>query len=640
MKNKTILRITDYVNCKFENLDPLTRRKMIDETKHFIPSSRYMPAYKLGRWDGCKAFATMGGATYINMLDQIIPIVEKAGYDIELVDEREPIDFEFPEVDEFLLSDIFWPDGHPYAGEPIMLRDHQVRAIQSFFDNPQSMQEIATSAGKCLTAETKLKIFHNGVAPITESVGSLFDYIERTFDIEFKDNEEVDVSELNMEIDTPGYKTLITHLIKKFSLPIIKVTFTDNSTIRVSERHMFVLENGNTIQSSFLLNGSRIQTRNGTIEVEKIERDGIEDCYDISIEEPHLYYDANDILHHNTIITGALCKLVEDHGRTITIVPSKSLVVQTEVDYRNIGLDTGVFYGEKKEENKHHTIMTWQSLSSAWKNRHDDDGELFLSLIDGVVAVIVDESHTGKGNNLSELLSNQLSHIPLRWGLTGTIPKDAVDRLTLLNAVGPVVNKVSAKELQDKGIISQCFIHNIETNDTHVEFKSYHDEKSFLTSDPDRINYISGLISDLALEGNTLVLVERIETGQMLETMIEGSIFLSGSVKNSTRKEEYDSIQNSNNRVLIASFGIASTGISIPRIFNLVLIEPGKSFVRVIQSIGRGIRKAKDKDHVDIYDISSTLKYSSKHAKVRKTFYKDAEYPFETEKIVYNSKFR
>lgn len=391
MKNKTILRITDYVNCKFENLDPLTRRKMIDETKHFIPSSRYMPAYKLGRWDGCKAFATMGGATYINMLDQIIPIVEKAGYDIELVDEREPIDFEFPEVDEFLLSDIFWPDGHPYAGEPIMLRDHQVRAIQSFFDNPQSMQEIATSAGKCLTAETKLKIFHNGVAPITESVGSLFDYIERTFDIEFKDNEEVDVSELNMEIDTPGYKTLITHLIKKFSLPIIKVTFTDNSTIRVSERHMFVLENGNTIQSSFLLNGSRIQTRNGTIEVEKIERDGIEDCYDISIEEPHLYYDANDILHHNTIITGALCKLVEDHGRTITIVPSKSLVVQTEVDYRNIGLDTGVFYGEKKEENKHHTIMTWQSLSSAWKNRHDDDGELFLSLIDGVVAVIVDE---------------------------------------------------------------------------------------------------------------------------------------------------------------------------------------------------------------------------------------------------------
>jgi superfamily II DNA or RNA helicase len=83
----------------------------------------------------------------------------------------------------------------------------------------------------------------------------------------------------------------------------------------------------------------------------------------------------------------------------------------------------------------------------------------------------------------------------------------------------------------------------------------------------------------------------------------------------------------------VATYGVAAVGINIPRIFNLVLIEPGKSFVRVIQSIGRGIRKAEDKDFVQIWDVTSTCKFAKRHITTRKKFYNEANYPFVVEKV-------
>ena len=101
------------------------------------------------------------------------------------------------------------------------------------------------------------------------------------------------------------------------------------------------------------------------------------------------------------------------------------------------------------------------------------------------------------------------------------------------------------------------------------------------------------------------------------------------------RKEHYDEIQDRDNKIIIATYGVASVGINIPRIFNLILVEPGKSFVRVIQSIGRGIRKAEDKDFVQIWDITSTAKFSKRHLAKRKKFYNEAKYPFNINKVDY-----
>jgi superfamily II DNA or RNA helicase len=110
-------------------------------------------------------------------------------------------------------------------------------------------------------------------------------------------------------------------------------------------------------------------------------------------------------------------------------------------------------------------------------------------------------------------------------------------------------------------------------------------------------------------------------------------VFVSGSTKAKDRKDEYDEIATSTNKIIIATYGVAAVGINIPRIFNLVLLEPGKSFVRVIQSIGRGIRKAEDKDHVQIWDITSTCKFAKRHLTKRKQFYREANYPFTIEKV-------
>jgi len=104
-------------------------------------------------------------------------------------------------------------------------------------------------------------------------------------------------------------------------------------------------------------------------------------------------------------------------------------------------------------------------------------------------------------------------------------------------------------------------------------------------------------------------------------------------MKASERKENYDEVSEAEGKVIVATYGVAAVGINIPRIFNLVLIEPGKSFVRVIQSIGRGIRKAKDKDFVQIWDLTSSCKFAKRHLTHRKKFYKEANYPFTIEKV-------
>ena len=111
------------------------------------------------------------------------------------------------------------------------------------------------------------------------------------------------------------------------------------------------------------------------------------------------------------------------------------------------------------------------------------------------------------------------------------------------------------------------------------------------------------------------------------------AVFVSGSTKATDRRDEYDEIATSTNKVIIATYGVAAVGINIPRIFNLVMVESGKSFTRVIQSIGRGIRKAEDKDHVEIWDITSTCKFAKRHLTKRKAFYKEANYPFSVEKL-------
>jgi superfamily II DNA or RNA helicase len=477
------LRVLDEVNIKFDDLDPALRRDIGNALKFFLPYARHTPSYKLGRWDGCIKFFDTGGRSYFNLLETILPIIDRHNYKIEVIDERIPFESEFETITEESFADTLWPKKHPLAGQPIMLRDHQVEAINAFLENLQCIQEIATGAGK-------------------------------------------------------------------------------------------------------------------------------------------------------TMITAALSKKVEPYGRSIVVVPNKSLVTQTEADYINLGLDVGVFFGDRKEYNKTHTICTWQSLNILMKKSKKvvDLDFTMADFIEDVVCVIIDEAHQSKADALKELLTGPFRHIPIRWGLTGTIPKEDVDRITLKIGLGEVVNQISAKSLQEKGLLAQCDVNILQLQD-QVEFANYPKELKYLTTDTKRMSVISHMINNISEGGNTLILVDRIASGELLKESLEGSIFIHGTMKGVTRQDHYDDVATATNKIIIATYGVAAVGINIPRIFNLVLIEPGKSFVRVIQSIGRGIRVAEDKDHVQIWDITSSCKYAKRHLTTRKKFYNEAQYPHTVTKL-------
>lgn len=633
------LIIKDEVNIKLVGLPVEIRRLLAKEFKYIVPHAKFSPAYRLGRWDGAVNFFGIGGDGYLYHLDRILEILTTNNFEIsEIEDRRRPINIDFPKVTDDFWGDTCWPAGHPMAGQPIRIRPHQLEALQLFSENPQCIQSLPTSSGKCLTGDTLLTVKTSADSfPKTLPIIDLINHIERELGIRLFDNIEVELGSFKVSVDTPQGEKEITHVIKKENLDILKIVFDSGYELKAASSHILRSDDNDVFLSELRI-GDYVDHKNGILTIVDIIPCESEDCYDIAVSNPHYFYDANGLIHHNTIITATMAKLCEPYGRTVTIVPSTSLVEQTGEDFRNCGLDVGLYYGTRKDLNKTHTICTWQSLSALRKKDKvikEDGVSSTLTLTDflnNVVGVIIDEAHGLKAAELQQLMLTYLNHAPIRWALTGTIPKEVHSVQCLYTSVGPLVHKLAAKTLQDAGVLSTCVIRIQQLIDLPA-FKSYPDEVKYLVTNKERLAYIANMISNIAETGNTLVLVNRIETGTILCDYIDGAVFVSGEVKTKDRKEEYDAFQVEKSKVLIATSGVAAVGINIISLYNLVLIEPGKSFVRVIQSIGRGLRKGFEKDHVEVWDIASTCKYSKRHLTERKRFYKEAEYPMTLSKI-------
>lgn len=633
MTRKCKITILNEVDARVEGLDPNTNRKCVDKLKFLLPYRFHVAAYKLGRWDGAKKFFDESGKTYNNVLSDIVPIIANEGYEFEFEDKRYKVVKDIPLIDENIFSDHLWPEGHFLEGQPIVLRSDQVECINVFAKHRHAIEVLATGFGKCLSYHTKIPIYTRSpeLAKLLNietfertdiEIGYLVNKLDKTNEY----NNPIKVEEELSAYDEFNNKIKIHNVIRKRDSGI-KFTFDNGADITTSIKHYF-RHKGHAISAlEVAMNKTAIDTRGGFVSPEHCEAMDNMDFFDIEVDDPHWYIDTNNIIHHNTIFTAALCKIVEDQGRTLTIVPSKSLVEQTAEDFRLVGMDVGVFYGDKKEIGHKHTISTWQSLDNLIKNRKSNL-ELYHEMIDELIQVNVDEAHSAKASALETILCDHLKNVPIRRGFTGTIPREAYDAKTLQASIGSVVKRVTAKELQDKGILSNCHIKAIVTKENQ-KFTNYDLEVSFLSNDPIRLQFINEYIQKISKTGNTLVLVNYVDMGKELKEMIPDSEFVYGQTKMSKRSEIYKSIQNSTNSVVIATYPVAAVGLNIPRIFNVVLIDAGKSFVRVIQTIGRGIRIAKDKNFAQIHDISSDCKYSKKHLKVRKEYYEEAEYPYE-----------
>ena len=253
-----------------------------------------------------------------------------------------------------------------------------------------------------------------------------------------------------------------------------------------------------------------------------------------------------------------------------------------------------------------------------------------------VEGAVVENCHKAKADVLRKILSGPGANAPIRWGLTGTMPEEEADKVGVVACIGPLLGKINTKELQDLGILAKLHVNVWQLQDLgEAAFTNYQAELKWLTTNQGRLKFLAKSVIDMSESGNTLILVDRVQTGEMLQSLIPDSIFVSGKMKSKDRKDEYKEVQEVDGKVIIATYGVASTGINIVRIYNLVLFEAGKSFVRVIQSIGRGIRVAPDKDFVNVYDVCSNCKFSKRHLTRRKVFYKEAEYPFSVKKVDY-----
>lgn len=645
------LVIKDEVNVAIQGLEPSTRRTLVNKYKFDVPGARYSPAVRLGRWDGKVSFVQASGTTYINLLPDILEILDKEGYNIEVDDLRTyRTKFEMQPVTESTFAHKNWPKGHPQAGKPVLLRDYQIAAVNNFLADQQGLQEISTGAGKCLTGDTMLQFTLSDDSPMRDYAalyrkdGSYimpFAALARYIDCYYKplrDNKEVNVMNLGIAVPTPTGTAKVLHFIKKENLAIRKVTLCSGYEFKAAVKHI-VQVNGNDIFVEDLKIGDCIGAKSGvgsTVTAITFERD--EDCYDISIPAPHLYYDAHGVAHHNTIMTAALSCCVEPYGRSLVIVPNKSLVVQTLADYENLGLDVGVYFGDRKDVGSQHTICTWQSLHNMMKNTRSGEAEVTIhEFIKGVVCVIVDEVQSAKSSALKDLLTGPLAKIPIRWGLTGTIPKEPMDQISLLCSLGPVVGQLSAKELQNQGVLSNCHVNIMQIQDKS-EYLNYQAELKYLLTDSKRLDKLATMIKEISATGNTMVLIDRVEAGHGLISKLPDAVFVHGNTKSTERTAQYKSIDTTeagtvDDKILVCTYGVASTGISITKLHNVVLIEPGKSFVRTIQSIGRGLRKGFDKDHVEIWDITSSCKFAKRHLTARKKFYDDAQYAYTVKKI-------
>jgi len=339
----------------------------------------------------------------------------------------------------------------------------------------------------------------------------------------------------------------------------------------------------------------------------------------------------------------------EMHGKTIFItVPSVSLVEQLYSDFENYSTFEGSYwhvnrYCQKiskkysKQITKQIVITTWQSMA---KLPHD--------VFDSIGAIFIDETHSASADVLGKLIETA-TNTPIRHGLTGTLNGCECDELVIQGLLGPSKRIVTAKDIIDKGRASDIEVKMTVLKHQQEDRKMLHQmrknlrgsaryqaEVEYLNQHEDRRQFIQGMVD--SLEGNTLVLFDRVEGygKEMYEEYLsahpESSFLIIGDVDSDERERIRQRMEDAEDSVIWASYGTMSTGVSIKKLHNLVLISSSKSKIRVLQSIGRLMRLHKDKDKAIIYDVVDDMTYDGdpnytlSHAATRLSFYQNEQF--------------
>lgn len=332
---------------------------------------------------------------------------------------------------------------------------------------------------------------------------------------------------------------------------------------------------------------------------------------------------------------------LEKHEQSVLIVvPTTSLVEQMYKDFQDYGFDSDnevhkIYSGKDKVTKKRVIVTTWQSVYRLGKDWFEAFG-----------CVFGDECHLFKAKSLTTLM-NKCTEAEYRFGTTGTLDGTQVNKLVLEGLFGPTKRVTFTRDLQDQGTLAQLKINCLvldypkEIRRINKELK-YPEEVDFLVNFEPR----NVLIRDLALmqKGNTLVLFRLVEKhGEVLYKLIkekhEQVFYVHGGTDVSDREAIRGILERSDGAIIVASLGTYSTGINIRNLHNIVFASPTKSQVNVIQSIGRGLRKADNGQDTTLYDIADDLtwqsrkNYTIKHAEERIKMYNEERFDFELHKV-------
>ena len=317
--------------------------------------------------------------------------------------------------------------------------------------------------------------------------------------------------------------------------------------------------------------------------------------------------------------------------RCLIVVPSKSLVEQMTKDFVDYGWDVEnihkIYQGHSLDTKAPVTVTTWQSvygLDKSWFRQFD--------------GVIGDECHQYKSKSLQGIMK-KCPDAKWRYGFTGTLDGKEVHKLMLEGLFGPVYKTTSSSDLMEKGFLAKLKVEIITLKHEHQKFATYNDEIEAIGLMEDRNRFVSNLARDL--KGNVLVLFSRVEKhgiplSEMTKERTDRPVHLIyGDVKVGEREEVRALCETSNDNIIFGSYGTMSTGINIKNLHHVVFASPSKSRIRVLQSIGRGLRKAKGKDSVLLYDIADDFRnngskenFTLRHLAERIKFYVEEDFTY------------
>lgn len=348
-----------------------------------------------------------------------------------------------------------------------------------------------------------------------------------------------------------------------------------------------------------------------------------------------------------SLIIYSMCRWHLDRNRRCLVVtPTTSLVEQMYSDFQDYSSNNGwsvedhcqkLYSGFSKQLDKRILFTTWQSIvkqPKEWFNQFD--------------VVIGDEAHQFKAKSLTTIMEKMIN-TKYRIGTTGSLDDKKINRLVLEGIFGPVHRVTTTKKLQDQGKLANLKIKAIllkYSDEVRKECNKleYQKEIEFLVSNDKRNKVIRNLA--LATSGNTLVLFQYVEKhGKVLYEMIKEQCgdrniyFISGDTETLEREDIRKRLSTETNAILVASVGTASTGINIPSIENIVFASPTKSVIRVLQSIGRGLRLNTNKTHCNLFDLTDDLHWKSwknhtlKHGAERYKIYAQEEFPIKLVEI-------